>query len=90
MVTKAGKRMRMASPKELNENIMLRVLQVCQASLSQQRHINLAIDGTRLAKKDVNFVAVGARSDDDEFRIGWAPIQASFLEIKSLRVASCV
>lgn len=74
-VTQSGKRMRVIPPKQLNESIMLRQLQAANAVLMQARHINGAIDGTRLGKKDVNFLAVGGVAPEDGFRISWAPVQ---------------
>lgn len=75
-VTKTGKRMRILQPKVLNEDIMLRQLQTAQAVLKDARHINLAIDGTRLGKKDVLFIAIGGYTIG-KYRISWAPIQAT-------------
>lgn len=75
-VTQAGKRMRVIPPKQLNESIMLRQLQTSCAVLMEARHINVAIDGTRLGRKDVNFLAVGGVVPAGGFRISWAPIQA--------------
>lgn len=73
-VTKIGKRMRVLSAKELNEDVMLRQLQAAQAVLRRARHISLAIDGTRLGAKDVNFLAVGGYVEE-HFRASWAPVQ---------------
>lgn len=68
------KRMRVLTPRELNEDLMLTVLQAGQSILQTARHINVALDGTRPGNKDVNFLAVGGVSSDKRFRIMWAPV----------------
>lgn len=68
------KRMRVLTPRELNEDLMLKVLQAGQSILQTARHLSVALDGTRLGNKDVNFLAVGGFASDRRFRIMWAPV----------------
>lgn len=60
MLTAEGKRMRTLDPKRLNEHLMLRVQQVCEAVFPSFRHISLGVDGTRLGCKDTNFCNIVA------------------------------
>lgn len=41
------------------------------------RHICVALDGTRLGNKDVNFLAIGGVAADKRFRIMWAPVMVA-------------
>lgn len=75
MLVPGAKRQRAMTPKELNEDLMLRVLQAGQACFSQARHVSVALDGTRLGNKDVNLLAVGAFCGGS-FRAMWAPVMA--------------
>ena len=74
-LTHAGKRMRQMSIPQLNEDVMLKVLQVGQHLLGQTQHVSFAIDGTRLGSRDVNFVAVGGYCGSEGYRVAWAPVQ---------------
>lgn len=85
MVTKGGKRLRPLDCKAMNEDIMVRMLQVAAHHLEGSRHLSVALDGTRLGNKDVNFVAVGG-SKDNRFRIAWAPAQAALCEFSGRTV----
>ena len=89
MLTKDGKRARTLSIKELNEEVMLRVLQSAQFILRQAGHVNVAIDGTRLGGKDVNFVAVGGRAGA-KYRISWAPVMVLAPGTGGLRMFSLI
>lgn len=76
MVNPSGKRLRRLDVRSMNADIMLRVLQVGEDHFSKCRHLNIAIDGTRLGNKDVNFVAIGGRRENGEYRASWCPVQA--------------
>lgn len=74
LLSPPAKRMRTLTPMELNEDLMLKVLQAGQGILKTARHVCVALDGTRLGNKDVNFLAIGGFAADQRFRMMWAPV----------------